>query len=369
MTKGAFMRLFLWAFLWVTSLVAAGELVVYDASSLWTPLRSNISLIGGKSFSLGRSPSRGESLWFEDLQPLANWEHPARFKIINPNGTVKKTLPVRRPPLALKDLPILRGARAPAVPPAIQLSSFGGAYQVSDPTSYYAVLINGHADQRHWNDFSFLYRTLRTVYGYNRANIFVADSNFKDIASDLSGEGKIDITSGSTLADVQTLFERLKTLLKPTDHLLIAVNDHGGLQGSESTIILNDTEITATDFSKLVTALPTRRLLAIYEQCFSGGFVRPTVAYNRVAMSASTENESSWASQDGIWDEFIFRVIEAFAMQTPQGAPLTDPLIAGKKVSAHDAFAYAFGKDAAWESPKLEAYANTGFAPQIGLGF
>ena len=244
-----------------------------------------------------------------------------------------------------------------------------GVFRVEKPDTFHAVLINGAANQRHWNDFSFLYRTLVKVYGYLPKNITVLDGSFQNSDSDLDGDGVPDITMGSTIEDVKNVFANLKGRLAPDHQLLIAVNDHGGRKANESTFILQDGEMRMSEFLELYKELPSKRILSVHEQCYSGGFVRTSIDRGRVSMAAATDLELSWASMDRNFDEFIYRVTAAFAGQNHKGKRVNADFNRDGRVSAQEAFACASGADQRPESPLLESFANSGDASHIGLGF
>jgi hypothetical protein len=327
---------------------------------------------GGKTVNLETALVNGNQVIFEDLMPGANWAHPAVFRVVSNTGAVLEEVKTSFPPEGIEDAPQVWGNRVtPSRGPDFKIDDFGGKYHVANPEKFYAVLINGHADRRHWNDFSFLYRVLVKVYGYKRDNILVADSAFKDRLSDLDGEakGKSEIQYGSTRQDIKTLMADVKAKLKAGDHLVLAINDHGGSIGGESTIVAYDGQMKVSEFAKLLKDIKAEKVLTMYEQCYSGGFVRPSVGYNRVSMSAATNSEYSWASMDLNFDEWIYYAIAAFGRQTYQGERITLDLTKDGKVSAKQAFAYSVSKDRRQESPLLESYNNSGMADRIGLDF
>ncbi len=347
----------------------AADKAVYDITSLVVQENGDITLMGGKSVGIPLVWGPETKVVFEDSKPGANWEHPAAIKVISRDGTVLQEVKTSRPPAALKNAKQIEGPTFDTKTPPFSLSSFQGRFRVANPKNFYALLINGQADQRHWNDFSFFYRVLTEVYGYSKENIFVADGNFKGSQEDLDGDGKSDIQYGSHLKDIKDVMALLKGKLTQEDHLVLAVNDHGGTSGNQSTIILQDGEITASDFAKLLNQLKVGKLLALYEQCFSGGFVRPSVKNGWVAAAGATNLESSWASMDLNWDEWIYYVVAGFAMQTHDGKAISIDVNKDNKISAQEAMGYSIAKDLRPESPLLEAYVNSGDSNEIGLGF
>ncbi len=345
-----------------------------------------IELTGGSIVPLKEALEPGTKVVFEDLMPGANWGHPARLKVLRHGREVLSQL-LRLPPRFLahakKPKPVMGpmpvAGTTPAEAPVAEepnlleakftINSLKGVHRVTTPEKFHAILINGNPDQRHWNDFSFLYRVLVQVYGYLPANIHVADSTHKETKGDLDGSGQNRIQHASSIDGVKGLFAQLKDKLKPTDQVLLVVNDHGSIVENETTIVLQDAEMKSSEFAALVRALPTKRILAIFEQCFSGGFVRPVAEDQTVAMSASSNREFSWSTADMRFNEFLYHVISAFAFQTHDGKPVMADKDANGKVSAQEAFSYAVHKDEMAESPMLEAAPNSGLTPLIGVSF
>ncbi len=344
--------------------------VAYNITGLMRGRISQLKLSNQKTIQFRNVILPGTRVVFEDKLPGANWGHPAVYKVVGPSGQTLEQVEAFFPPADLGQSPIIDGVLPEANSRVeFKLNDFGGQYKVKSPSRFYAVFINGAADKRHWNDFSFLYRTLTQIYGYDKKNIIVMDGNFKESAPDLDGDGTPDIMYDSKLATVKDVLTKLKSQLKPEDQLVLAVNDHGDTQNGESTIVLQDGEIKASEFAPLFKDLPASRVLTIYEQCFSGGFVRPSISETRVSMAGATNQEFSWASQDLNFDEFIYHVVAAFARQTHDGKPLNTDLNRDGNVSAQEAFAYAIANDSRPESPLLESSVNAGLAAKIGLGF
>ncbi len=342
---------------------AARSPVIYDVSSLVRSDSHTITLMGGKTVVL---PSLAfSSVHFSDDHPGANWEHPARI-LFYQSGKLVAEIPVSRPIQGLSK----RFKLSPPLTddwPVFKISSFDGKYRIKSPSSFHALLINGFGDDRHWNDFSYLYRVLTQVYGYLPGNIHVADSNYQESRSDLDNDGIPDIRYGSLMKDIQTLFAQLKEKLTRGDQLLLVVNDHGSIKDGESTIILFDGEMKASEFAMLLGALPSERILSVFEQCFSGGFVRPTVAKGRVSVAASTNTEISWASEDGVFNEFLYQFTSAFGYQKHDGTPVNADIDGGGRVTAREAYSYAVANDKSWESPFLEASKNSNTAFTLGF--
>lgn len=343
--------------------------VVYDVTSLAGTGAGIVSLIGGKEIDLGATWSRNTQVLFEDKMPGANWDHPAVLKVVDANGAVINEIEVRRPPQGLNSAPVVAGELPNVDVPKFNLSTFDGKFKVANPDKFKAILINGMADQRHWNDHAFLYRALVQIYGYKRENIIVVDGVNKDRQPDLDGDGTKDIGYTSTQQGIRDAMAALKTLVKSGDQLILSINDHGGKIGNESTVVALDGEMKVSEFAKLLKDVPAARVLSLYEQCYSGGFVRPSTARGRVSMSAARDDEYSWASSDLLWDAWIYQAIVGFAMQTHDGQAVVVDTNRDGRVSAAEAFAYSVANDKASESPLLESHSNSGDALNMGLGF
>jgi hypothetical protein len=342
----------------------------FNITTLLTDPAGGVPVWGGKSVHLNTVIRPGFQVIFEDLVPGANWGHPAVIKVLNPLGAIVEQVRTTRPPEGIEDAPQMWGTQMrPVGKVEFKINVFEGKLKVKDPSKFWAVLINGHADRRHWNDFSFLYRVLTQVYGYNKDHIFVADGSFKDRDCDLDGDGKCEILYGSKTAEIKAMMNEVKDKVQAGDHFVLAVNDHGGSTGGESTIVTMDGEMRMSEFKPLLAAIKADKVLTMYEQCFSGGFVRASTAYKRVSMAAAKDSEYSWASMDLNFDEWIYHAIAAFARQSYKGEVVSVDLTREGKVSAQQAFAHSVAKDQRQESPLLESYKNSGAAATIGLDF
>ena len=346
-----------------------------------------VELEGGTLVPLPEAAAPKTKVIFEDMMPGANWGHPAIIRVVRQGKEVLRralSLPPRGlgklkrkvkfgPPAALATPPVagepIEEAEQDPLQVKFAISELGGKYKIENPAKFHALLLNGNPNQRHWNDFAFMYRVLTTVYGYLPENIHVADSTNKDAKGDLDGSGKNRIAYSSTLKGVTDLFATLKDKLKAEDQLLIVVNDHGTVSENEVNLVLYDAEMKASRFAELVKTLPTKRIVAIFEQCFSGGFVRPMADDETVVLAASTNREFSWSTPDLRFDEFLYHVTAAFAHQTHEGKPVTADTNKNGKVSAQEAFSYAVEHDVMSESPVMEAAPNSGVATSIGLSF
>lgn len=341
----------------------------YDLSGLALISGGEITLVGGERVRLPASWSHRRVV-FEDLLPGANWRHPGAVRLEFLDGRVEVTLPVTMPPRDLWSCEWLSGPDTRAKAPLdFKIADLSGVHKITQPDRFWAFLLNGHAEQRHWNDFSFLYRVLVQVYGYRPDHIVVADQVFQNRMPDLDGNGTSDITYGSTQAEVKKAFDYLKQTLTKNDRLFFVVNDHGGRLDGESTITLYDVELKVSQFMPYLAALPAGEVISVHGQCNAGGFVRPSVGAGRVAVAAATDLEVSWATVDFRFDEFFYHFISALGWQNHEGKALSADGDGDGKISLKEAYVYAAGADKAPESPFYESQTNTGKAAEMGVGF
>jgi hypothetical protein len=343
--------------------------VRYDLTHLAASHNGSIPLVGGKSLSLPSSWNR-KRIVFVDLVPGANWRHPARIRVESPEGRLESEIRVDSPPPDLTSLEVISGVPpVPRTPLEFKVQNLKGRHRVADPDRHWAFLLNGNSEQRHWNDFSFLYRVLVEVYGYHPAQIVMADTVFQNRKPDLDGNGTPDIAFGSTQAEVKRAFAHLSSHLKKTDKLLFVVNDHGGIVDGEATIVLYDVEVKASAFLTQLATVPSQEVISVYGQCNSGGFVRPSIAQGRVAIAAATDLELSWATTDFQFDEFLYHFISALGFQRHDGTAVSADTDGDGRVSVKEAFVFAQAADKSPESPLLESFTNTGKAMDFGVGY
>ena len=354
-------------FILVSTTVAFSAAQKFDLGSLPSVKLGKIVLAGKSAVTLASMGIPGARVEFVDPYPRANWGHPAYLRVISSEGKILEEVRVNRPPTDLTRAKSLSEFTLPVVTPVKVTLKPNEKFRVKESKKHFALLINGNASQRHWNDYSFLFQTLQQIYGYDKENIFVADSFHKAERPDLDGDGAADILFESTVDGVRKLFGTLKEKLSADTDLLVVVNDHGEVKNGESILVLNDGEILASEFAKLLKGLPSKRTINVFQQCFGGGFVRPTVGEYRVSLAASTNQEFSWATKDMQFDEFLYHWTAAIAGQRHDGSPLTSDLNRDGRISVSEAFSFAVAMDTTAENPVLESYPNSGFDKLLGL--
>jgi hypothetical protein len=188
----------------------------------------------------------------------------------------------------------------------------------------YALIYSGGVDssnahKRYWNDLKFMYLTLRNKYGFSDANIVVVYKDGKAEDSDMT----VDYAASPT--GLNDAIKDLRARMTMRDDLFVFVTNHGGgyhdtscgetsqSWGGRKDVIPEDeidsnswdeetyyynqasNDVWDDDFANGINSLYFRRMVAVFEQCFSGGFLRDLRGCNRVLISAASEFQFSWA--------------------------------------------------------------------------
>ncbi len=300
---------------------------------------------------------------FADEAPRYNWAHPCRYLLHDAKtgemyrevsaqfppymtANAPKTYEVFHQPIRITDAelyyPILPTLRCPI--------RWGKGQR-------YAVLFSGASNNRHTNDLEFLYRTLRDIYGFPAANIYVLNydgtvnygSGPKPVAN-WPGDGttyRMPVNGQGTKADLDSVFDTLKTKLRADDLLLIHTNNHGGHDGTQAYLCTySGADYLASEFATKLGTLPKFNcLMVMMEQCHSGGFNAPILAHSPATLtsvsSACRELNNSIGGAE--FDPFARDWIAAMTGDTPYGGALaSNPDTDGSgKVSAREAHDYA----------------------------
>lgn len=249
-------------------------------------------------------------------------------------------------------------------------------------TPDYALLYSGgvnayNAHSRYWNDLKFMYKTLKSKYGYTDDKIVVV---YKDgIAED--AEMTVDYAASST--GLKNALDFLDTRVKGTSSLFFFITNHGGGYNSaegrncsgvydsapldevdtykydETVFYYSTTNYIITDDSlavylNRVVNSGSNRLIAVMEPCFSGGLIRDLRGTNRVLVSAANEFEFSWGGGPGNHDIFSYYFTCALNKADHLGNPVNADTNGDGKISILEAFLYAKSRDTSSEHPLLE---------------
>jgi hypothetical protein len=310
---------------------------------------------------------------FADDAPRYNWAHPCRYLLHDAKtGELYREVKAQFPPYMTANVPETYGLFHQPV----RVAEVAQYYPVLPPLrcpirwpkgQRYALLFSGASNNRHTNDLEFLYRTLRDVYAFPAANIYVLNYdgtvNYnggpKPVTSwpGNSTPYRIPVNKQGTKADLDSVLDTLKTNLKVDDLLLIHTNNHGGHNGTESYLCTySGPDYLASDFAAKLGTLPRFYcLIVMMEQCHSGGFNAPILAHSTATLtsisSACEELRSSIGGAD--FDPFARDWISAMNGNTPYGGALaSNPDADGSgKVSAREAHQYADAVKDPYDTP------------------
>lgn len=337
------------------------------AIPLW---RGEITLTGGPGW-----------LFFIDDVPRANWEHPCRFALVARTGAIQVVRASTPPKDMAGFTELTTWPRAQAVAKDVPAAEAGTALPGAgtDASHRYAVIISGGYDRynnhaRYWNDCSYFFKTLK-ANGFLQENISVIfadgtdpaidNSNNENSNVDLNNDGVPDIGYSATKANITAVFDTLAGKLGSQDILYIFTTDHGGAAAGNpspyntAAVVLNlwGEDITNTEFAAEVNKVTAKAVVAIFEQCFSGGMIEPLKGPNRVLMSAARFWELSYSMNAGDYDEFSFYLTESLA-DTSKGDSNGDGI-----VTMEEAYSYALAKDSVQQETLDDNGDNTGEHP------
>jgi Peptidase C13 family len=322
-------------------------------------------------------------LVFIDDMPGANWEHPCRYALVDPDTGDVRVIDGTRPPECLNTMIHMSG---PDIIGGKNVRPVGVTPRnpVEDGRSVdhlWAVILSGGASSgsnhvRYWNDCSSIYKTLVEIYGYLDENIIVAISDGTDPAPDqsnggnsdpdLDGDGDDDIMYSCTNANLAIIFADLATNLGSQDSLFIFTTDHGsgqsGVPGQPTSMNLwNGEEIWDYEFAALMEPIQCREFNVVMEPCFSGGFVNDIIEMNstvpRTISTAANDHEYSWAMPpDYIYDTYVFHWTAAVRGEDAYGVPVDADTNGDDIVDMHEAYIYAEYMDQDDEHPQYDDF-------------
>ena len=316
---------------------------------------------------------RNTIMVFADDAPMFNWSHPCRYLLYDAKtGEPYDEVHDEFPPYLVNTPKSFVGFHLP-----VRIDGIEQLWPIRPPLrcpykfptgQRYAILYSGASNNRHTNDLEFLYRTLRHQYGFKAANIICLNYdgtlNYNGAPHPVGnwpGDNtpyQMPVNGPGTKAALDNALDTIKAKLKPDDFLLIHTNNHGGWNGPGQAYLCtySGPAYFAADFgAKLATLPPHYCLMAMYEQCHSGGFNAPTIANSKATYTtvASACLEANNSIGGATFDPFARDWIAAMAGHIPSGGALAfDPDVSHNgRVSAHEAFDYANAVHDPYDTP------------------
>ena len=312
----------------------------------------------------------GENCWlvFVDKEPKAGWEHPCTYvyakegsRIIGDCTAVDSVCP----PSDIRLIPVHKSNNAPEDTVKVKVAK---GPENAFAANTYAVILSGGKNKnsnnaRYWNDCSFIYQTLTKKYRVPKGNVKVLMSDGTDPAVDmcrevgdpyisspldLDDDGNPEIEYSATKANLRRVFSELSNELGDEDHLFVYVIDHGGYdyQKKSSYICLwNDEKLYPEELDSYLDGCEAGYISIVMGQCYSGGFVEPLRADNRLVMAACSADDLSYGCEDLPFDEFVYHWTSAVNGVTAFGDKISADGNADGNVSLGEAYTYTRQKD------------------------
>jgi hypothetical protein len=313
-------------------------------------------------------------LFFVDDQPGANWEHEARYVLVDKTSGAVHAISTRTPP---QDLRILH-PMSPSATEQLRVMDLNAKTLrpglvvkpvVVPKKDKYAVLVSGgwNADSnyaRYWNDISFIYKALKEKYNYTDDEIIVLYANGTHSPNqDLDGNGTDDVDYAATKANLTKVMNDVSSHLAADGKFFFYSTNHGGQEsGQDAILYLWGEWITDNEFADLSKKIKAKEAVYVMEQCFSGGMMDdllkaqsyPCTSPSVCVMTAARYDEVSWgADTEGEYDEYVYYWTSAVYGKTPGGASVNADANGDGVVSMSEAHEYAKSHDSRNEHPQI----------------
>lgn len=312
----------------------------------------------------------GENCWlvFVDKEPKAGWEHPCTYVYAKDGSRIIGDFTVVDsvcPPSDIRLIPVHKSNNVPEDTVKVKVAR---GPENAFAANTYAVILSGGKNKnsnnaRYWNDCSFIYQTLTKKYRVPKGNVKVLMSDGTDPAVDmcrevgdpyisspldLDDDGNPEIEYSATKTNLRRVFSELSNELGDEDHLFVYVIDHGGYdyQKESSYICLwNDEKLYPEELNSYLDGCEAGYISFVMGQCYSGGFVEPLRADNRLVMAACSADDLSYGCEDLPFDEFVYHWTSAVNGVTAFGDKISADGNADDNVSLGEAYTYARQKD------------------------
>lgn len=172
--------------------------------------------------------------------------------------------------------------------------------QTTGDPSKYAVIINGASGEptyakqfQQWT--SSLQAALLGRFGFTRDRVKLLTEKPDAAAADATAE------------EVKKLFASLRTTLNSDSVLFVFLIGHGSFD-KEAKFNLVGPDLSAADFNKMFSELPTQRLVIFNMASASGEFIKPLAAKGRVIVTATRSGQENNATR---FTEYFLAALKA----------------------------------------------------------
>lgn len=231
----------------------------------------------------------------------------------------------------------------------------------------YAVIVAGYGGQApHVNTMSWMYKTLRNKYGYAKSDIFVLWANGQYL--DLDGVAGSETWGPATRAKMFAVFDTLDFSrdVGPDDIVFVYFDDHGAqaptTKESQLCLYWDYEKFEASEADSVFMNIADGdlvddnwpKLLTLFDQCYSGGFVDAQFLMKRAASSAAGAAQAShfitgarpnaqWPSIN--YSAFTYHWLCAMSGADPEGNAVNADADGDGNVTFREAFTYAKNND------------------------
>ena len=311
--------------------------------------------------------------FFIDDQPDANWEHNARYVLVDKMSGEMKTTSVKTPPmdlsehvsfspLAEKHIALIRKNKL-EIKELVRIRPIKFSVQ-----KRYAILLSGGINSsanygRYWNDLSFIYKTLKNKYHFTDDELIVLYANGTHAPNeDLDGNGTDDVDYSATKANLTTVVNTIAAQIPADGKFFFYATNHGGTNGGQNAkLYLWGDNISDAEFATLTKKIKCGEAIYVMEQCYSGGMLDNLLAAQTYPcstpkvciMTAARYDEVSWGCDtEGSYDEYVYHWTAAVNGATPSGAAVDADTDNNGSVSMKEAHEYAKTQDSRTEHPQ-----------------
>jgi hypothetical protein len=163
--------------------------------------------------------------------------------------------------------------------------------------AHFAVISCGstHGSAQHqewyWNSNERIYRMLTEVYRYPAECVYRLHEEGK--SKDPAVDGR------SSLVNFRRVFAHLAEIMKKDDHLFVYIVGHGGPGRGDYVYDLTDGKLSATEFARMLDALPSRNVVVVANPCHSGALIAKLSSKGRVICTSTKAEEGNAAGWEG----------------------------------------------------------------------
>jgi hypothetical protein len=208
-----------------------------------------------------------------------------------------------------------------------------------DPNKFALVIAGVGGEEGYTKKFTAqamqLYDSLTNKLGFDEKHVYLLTENVVS-ASENMAAGNF---ARATAEEARKAFAAIKAAAKPESLIFILLIGHGSYDNEVAKFNLVGPDINAKEYAKLITELPTKRVVFVDTSSSSGDFIKPLSSENRIVItatrSANEQNATFFA------EPFIAGLTESAADTDKSG-----------RISVLEAFNYATKLTQDWYKQK-----------------